>query len=89
MIKYNYTGAAALWKKAMIIVFNPWDFSDVQKDRRFFMHDITRGRKKDIIECIDNNIENYSIEPISNNDILTINELAQLKKEILNFKGVM
>ena len=89
MIKYNYTGAAALWKKAMTIVFNPWDFSDVQKDRRFFMHDITRGRKTDIIECIDNNIENYSIEPVSNNDLLTINELAQLNNEILNFKGVM
>lgn len=44
MVKYNYTGAAALWTEYCNICCEPWQLSrdEWQKERRQFMRAVTR-----------------------------------------------
>ena len=89
MVKYNYTGAAALWEKLYILCFNPWDFSDRQKERRFFMREITRGNIEETINHLWDSICFAAVPPVSEKTHKYINDLDVLISDLLKFKGVL
>lgn len=89
MIKYNYTGAAALWDRLYTLCFNPWDLDDIQKDRRFFMRDITRGKTSETICYILETIDFSAVPPVANETLEKIKELEQLANDVITFKGVL
>lgn len=91
MIKYNYTGAAALWNELYYLCFNPWDFSDRQKERRYFMHEITRGNYSETVEYLKNEIDYILPVPNAKSRVYDFDLIAQyenLIKKIVMFKGV-
>ena len=92
MIKYNYTGAAALWDKLYNLCFDPWQFDDRQKERRYFMHELTRGNYSETVEYLKQEIE--YILPVSDAksrvyDFDLIAQYEDLIHKIVMFKGVL
>ena len=90
MLKYNYTGAAALWDEYYNIVCDPWTLAsdEKQKERRCFMRSITRGDCKQYINYIDEMIE--EARPIQDAksrcyDFEYEKELEKIKHKIFTF----
>ena len=91
MIKYNYTGAAALWDELYNLCFNPWDFSDRQKERRDFMRELTRGNYSETVDFLKQEID--FILPAENAtsrcyDFDLIKHYESLITKLVLFKGV-
>lgn len=90
MIKYNYAGAAALWNELYNLCFNPWDLDNKQKQRREFMRDITRDKKKYHIDFLWDRICFSSIDYKTNAETRKyIRDLDNLLTSIIDFKGVL
>ena len=89
MIKYNYTGAAALWNELYNLCFSPWDFDNRQRERREFLRDITRGKKQATIDYLWDSICFAAVPPVSDDTHKYINDLDNLITKILDFKGVL
>jgi len=91
MIKYNYTGAAALWDDLMYF-FEPWTFDDIQKDRRYFMREITRGNYSEPVEYLENEIEYILPAPNAKSrcyDFELIGRYKAMIEKLKAFKGVL
>ena len=88
MIKYDYTGAAALWDRFYNLCFNPWDLDNQQRQRREFLRDITRGNKQETIDFLWDRICFVAVPPILEDTHKIINNLDNLLTDIINFKGV-
>lgn len=91
MIKYNYKGAAALWDELYNLCFDPWQFSDRQKERRYFMREMTRGKYNDTVEYLKQEIDYILPAENAKSRVYDFDLIAQyenLIKKIVMFKGV-
>ena len=91
MIKYDYTGAAALWDELYNLCFNPWDFDDRQHERRYFMRELTRGNYSETVDYLKQEID--FILPTKNAtsrvyDFDLIKQYESLITKLVLFKGV-
>ena len=92
MIKYNYTGAAALWDELYNLCFNPWDFDDRQKERRYFMRELTRGNYSETVEYLKNEIDYILPIPDAKSRVFDFDLITQYENlihKIVMFKGVL
>ena len=85
MIKYNYKGAAELFKRYFDLVCEPWAVDDyeIQYSRRDFLRAVTRReRLKPYLDNIYNEIDNT-------NSAELVEKLYILIWDIKQFKGVI
>lgn len=92
MIKYNYTGAAALWNELYNLCFEPWQFDDSQKERRYFMHELTRGNYSETVDFLKNEISEILPAENAKSRVYDFDLIAQYENlihKLVMFKGVM
>lgn len=90
MIKYNYKGAAELWKRFDLLLIDPWELDQNEKRnaRRLFMYEMTHGGKTPHIEYITERIDFLAVPPVHEAILQDIKDLEKLATDILLFKGV-
>ena len=94
MVKYNYTGAAALWTRFFYTVSDPWDLDNTekQKARRDFMRALTRrDGLKMYIDIIYDRIDDARPLETAKSRVYDFNyekELENLIYSLKTFEGV-
>lgn len=94
MIKYNYTGAAALWDRYYDTICDPWTLGTYEKqtERRIFMHELTRGNFSEYIDYVKQEIEYILPSKEAKSrcfDFELIKQYEDLITEMRSFKGVI
>lgn len=96
MLKYDYTGAAALWDEYDVNCINDMSFGGIEKqqERRYFMRAMVRNipeDKKIYIDFIRSNIEDARPVADAKNRFYDFDwerEQEKIAQKIINFKGV-
>ena len=93
MIKYDYTGAADLWKRYYNTVCDPWTLStdEKQTERRVFMYELTRGNSSEYAGYIKQEIRDILPSPTAKSrvyDFELIKIYEDLLEDLQTFKGV-
>ena len=92
MVKYDYTGAAALYKRFYDLCVDPFTDTDaIQEDRRLFMRELTRGGDMKIwIDYINESLDDLRpVETAKSRvyDFEFMNQFRQLITDIKAFRG--